>query len=130
VHPRFAATLALQNAAAAKLPAKTRWTPVELTPQDIGAFLNEGQGSEAILKRLDKRARKLNQRIMTGELADVVYDVSVSRESRTVVAVTLQATKSTPVDPPYSSLTVRLFYSEDTFLAKSQKPIRTEWEVH
>lgn len=129
VHPRFAATLALQNAIAAKLPARTRWTPVELTAEDIGAFLHDGGDSQAILQRLDKKARKLNKRIIKGELTEVVHNVSVSRESPTLVVVKLEVTKSSPVDPPYSSLTIRLHYSEDTSLAKSQKPINTEWEI-
>ncbi len=129
VHPRFAATLALQNNVGARMPAKTHWTPVELTTQDIGAFLNDGEESQAILKRLDRKARKLNKRIINGELAEVVHEVSVSRESPTLLAVKLLVTKSSPVDPPYSSLAIRLYYSQDVSFTKSQKPIRTEWEI-
>jgi len=113
VHPRFAATLANLNAFGLTFVGvyHVNWTPVELAPQDVEAFLDRGH-HPGFFKRYDRKVHRLNKLIEQGRLEDIVYDVTIEESAdssnRTIKLSLQKGSVQNKVDPPYSSLEVKV----------------------
>lgn len=130
-HPRFAATLALQNKNQLAIPVTTHWTPVELTARDVEAFLTDSPEALIALNKINKRAKKINRRLRKGELTEIVYTLSVEAPDQITRVLKLQVNQASPVEGAYSTLTIRMWYSGmESLTQKAQKPVRTEWEIN
>ena len=133
VHPRFGATLANINVFGFYDGLQhVYWTPVEISANDIGAFLSRREHPKYFAK-LNNHARRLNRLIQEGKVTEIVYDVVVgSSDSKTrTIKMQVRSTPANPsVDPPYSSLEITLLYAEESSKRLAgEKPIETIWHI-
>lgn len=109
VHPRFAATLASYNRTGGltyKVSSQA-WTPVEIKPEDVEWWFKSAEDAAPFFGALCQKAQGINKLILRGEVAPVVYQISVNDSGDTATQiVTLQAISTSPTDPPFSSLQI------------------------
>jgi hypothetical protein len=76
-------------------------------------------------------ARKLNKKVRSGEISEAVYTLSVEIQDQLSRTLKLQVDQTSTVDPPYTTLTIRLRYETTESLSqKKARPIKTEWEIN
>lgn len=129
-HPRFGATLANRNVFGFLPGTRTiLWTPTEIVPKDIDAFLNR-KAHDEFFRKYNEKAREINLRIQKGEIQEIVYKLYVEQLDPNTWTIKLQLASGTQlpdIDPPYSSLEIRLTYSGAS--PESANPIKTAWEI-
>lgn len=108
-HPRFAATLAkLNNDKFVGASYRVSWTPVPLDPGDIEFYLSADPEKNASYQKLLKRARRINQLIEKGQVAPIVYDVSIENLNSDAPLLRVRVVKGSEIDPMYTELEVGL----------------------
>ena len=136
-HPRFGATLANRNMFGFLPGTRTiYWTPIEITPNDIDAFLNR-KNNEAFFRKYNERAGEINVRIQKGEVQEIVYKLFVEQPDASTWTIKLQLANSPQLpecDPPFSTLEIKLTAADPSAftspLADAAKLIKTSWQVY
>lgn len=132
-HPRFAVTLAEMNVYGIT-PGERRvyWTPVELSPSDVEAFLNK-EAHSRFFKRYDTKVRRLNGLIQKGEISDIVYAISIKQTEEGSWSIKMQVegeTTAASVDPAYSKLEIKVATQPaQTALGQQSSRKIVTWEI-
>jgi hypothetical protein len=135
VQPRFAATLALLNKAGFVLNQKVQvyWTPVEIKSGEIGAFLDEDNHKE-YFRTFNERARELNRRIRAGDLAAIIYEITLAEEDLNTRVISLRVIDpgNTPFTdvPYYKSLTIGLLHPVPGEAAQRSAGTLARWQIN
>lgn len=111
-HPRFAATLAkLNKDSFGGGSYQVSWTPVPLNPGDIEFYLTANAEDSASYQKHIKKARRINRLIENGELAPIVYRVSIDNSTSDAPVLKVEVITGSEIDPPFSSLEVSLGFT-------------------
>jgi hypothetical protein len=129
-HPRFAATLANGNLYGFH-PGEYEfyWTPIEISPRDIDAFLNRKK-YEAFFRKYNQRARRINEQIQRGEISEIVYKLTVKQVDASRWEIEILVTQPGTVSAneyAISSLDIKLTYAGSSIETKDL--IDSTWQL-
>lgn len=132
-HPRFGATLANFNMFGFSAGVhRVHWTPVAISSEDMDRFIDRS-AHQSFFKKYNQRASKINRQIQRGEVAEVLYIVTIGQQDSHTWTVKLQvAGNSAPIlttsDPAYSSLELTALFND--MEVENLKASKVNWHIN
>lgn len=132
VHPRFAASLAQINAAGiGKGPYRVRWTPLEMSAEDVEKYINPKARPKGLLTNRKAEVFRVNSLIEQGLEQDIIYRITVEELDFSTKLFKLQVQQGFATDPSYSRLELKYSSAIEKSLADdSSIEAKIEWQIN